>query len=164
MNTDISRLETSQDNPGVTFMPPSVFFICLMAGGLLHVILPLELPLLSGLWPRIAGVVFGAAGFGFMLLAHEKFKSVDTHVPTDQPAACCVSTGAYRFSRNPMYVGGSAFFLGLGAAAGSVWMLAAWLPLGIYLAAYVVPREEAYMERRFGEEYLAYCRTVRRWL
>jgi protein-S-isoprenylcysteine O-methyltransferase Ste14 len=35
---------------------------------------------------------------------------------------------------------------------------------GLYLSLYVIPCEEAYMERVFGEEYSAYCRRVRRWL
>jgi protein-S-isoprenylcysteine O-methyltransferase Ste14 len=63
-----------------------------------------------------------------------------------------------------MYVGGSAFFLGIGLLVGSLWMLAAYLPLGLYLWLYLIPREEAYMERVFGDEYRTYCRRVRRWL
>lgn len=164
MNTNITHLETTPDNPGVSIMPPSVFFICLITGGLLELIFPLELHLMSGPWCPIAGVALGIAGFIFMMAAHEKFKTLKTNVPTNQPAACFVNQGVYRFSRNPMYVGGSAFFLGVGLGIGSLWMLAAWLPLAIYLAVYVVPREEAYMERRFSDEYSAYCASVRRWL
>lgn len=63
-----------------------------------------------------------------------------------------------------MYVGGSVFFLGIGLAVGSLWLLAAYLPLGLYLSFYVIPREEAYMERIFGDEYRDYRRRIRRWL
>jgi protein-S-isoprenylcysteine O-methyltransferase Ste14 len=63
-----------------------------------------------------------------------------------------------------MYLGGSAWFLGIGLLVGSLWMLAAYIPLGLYLSLYVIPREEAYMERTFGDTYGAYCRNVRRWI
>jgi protein-S-isoprenylcysteine O-methyltransferase Ste14 len=60
-----------------------------------------------------------------MVIAHEKFKSLGTNVPTNLPATIFVIQGSYRFSRNPMYIGGSAFFLGIGLMVGSLWMLAA---------------------------------------
>ncbi len=43
-------------------------------------------------------------------------------------------------------------------------MLAAYLPLGLYLSRYVIPREEAYMQRKYGEAYRDYSRQVRRWV
>jgi protein-S-isoprenylcysteine O-methyltransferase Ste14 len=85
-------------------------------------------------------------------------------VPLNQETTNLVTSGAHGLSRNPMYVGGSLFYLGIGLAVGSVWMLVSYAPLGLYLALYVVPREEAYMERKFGREYLAYRAAVRRWL
>ncbi|WP_363321016.1 methyltransferase [Desulfobacula sp.] len=45
--------------------------------------------------------------------------------------------GAYQFSQNPMYVGGSMFFIGMGLIAGSVWMLISYFPLGVYLSFYL---------------------------
>ena len=152
------------DSPGVNIMPPAVFYACLIAGGVLEFVLPTNFPVFSK-WARIIlGLTIGSAGLAFMGIAHEKFKRIGTNVPTNQSATAFVVQGAYRFSRNPMYVGGSAFFLGIGLVVGSLWMLAAYLPLGLYLALYVVPREEAYMERIFGDEYKTYCRSVRRWL
>lgn len=72
-------------------------------------------------------------------LAHEKFKKTGANVPTNLPATTFIVQGAYRFSRNPMYVGGSAFLLGIGIMAGSWWLLVAYIPLGLYLAFYVIP-------------------------
>jgi protein-S-isoprenylcysteine O-methyltransferase Ste14 len=112
----------------------------------------------------IIGILAGVGGFLFMMFAHEKFKTIGTNVPTNQGATECVVQGAYQFSRNPMYVGGSMFFIGMGLIAGSVWMLISYLPLGFYLLFYVVPKEEAYMERSFGDKYQVYCQKVRRWI
>ena len=99
-----------------------------------------------------------------MTIAHETFKRLGTNVPTNLPATTFVVQGAYNISRNPMYVGGSAFFLGIGIAIGSLWMMAAYIPLGLYLSLYVIPREEAYMQRTFKDNYRNYCKEVRRWL
>jgi protein-S-isoprenylcysteine O-methyltransferase Ste14 len=53
---------------------------------------------------------------------------------------------------------------GIGAAAQSPWVLILLLPLAILIRYGVVAREEAYLARRFGDEYLGYARRVRRWL
>ena len=160
--TTSDRVE--HDSPGVNIMPPTVFYACLMLGGVLEFLFPHDFSILSKPVRLVLGIGLGGAGFVFMVIAHEKFKSIGTNVPTNLPATTFVLQGAYRFSRNPMYVGGSAFFLGIGLLVGSLWMLAAYLPLGLYLWLYLIPREEAYMERVFGDEYRTYCRRVRRWL
>ena len=126
--------------------------------------IPLDFPIIPVIARIVLGLGIGTAGFVFMTIANETFKRSDTNVPTNLPATTFVQQGAYRFSRNPMYVGGSAFFLGIGLAAGSLWILAAYLPLFFYLALYVIPREEAYMEREFDDDYKGYRRKVRRWL
>ena len=164
MNSTMTMDTRNQDSPGVNIMPPAVFYSCLAVGGLLEFFFPTELPLFPA-WLRIVlGIGIGAAGFWFMILAHEKFKAVGTNVPTNLPATTLVIQGAYRLSRNPMYVGGSAFFLGIALVVGSLWMVLTYLPLGVYLTFYVVPTEEAYMQRVYGSDYTAYCRKVRRWL
>jgi protein-S-isoprenylcysteine O-methyltransferase Ste14 len=152
------------DSPGVDLMPPLVFFACLATGGVLELFIPRGFPLFPETLRCFVGIGIGISGFAFMMAGHETFKRSGTNVPTNLPATTFVVQGAYRFSRNPMYVGGSAFFLAIGLAVGSLWMLAAFLPLGLYLAFYVVPREEAYMERAYGDDYRAYCRSVKRWL
>ena len=152
------------DSPGVNIMPPTVFYACLILGGILEFLFPHDFPVLSKPVRIVLGLILGGAGFAFMTVAHEKFKRIGTNIPTNLPATSFVVQGAYNFSRNPMYVGGSAFFLGIGLAIGSLWMLAAYVPLGLYLAFYVIPREEAYMRRVFGDDYRTYCSRVRRWL
>ena len=152
------------DSPGVNLIPPVVFLACLLAGGLLELCLPTRMVMFSGLASLFLGLALGAAGFVFMAVAHERFKRIGTNVPPNRPATTLVVQGAYRFSRNPMYLGGSAIFIGIALAANSLWLLAAYLPLGLYLTLYVIPREEAYMTRAYGDDYRAYCRRVRRWI
>jgi protein-S-isoprenylcysteine O-methyltransferase Ste14 len=75
-----------------------------------------------------------------------------------------VVAGPYRYSRNPIYVG---MFLGLvGIAIGfdSLWPLVLLVPFFLVIRYGVVAREEAYLERKFGDGYGTYKRRVRRWL
>lgn len=67
-------------------------------------------------------------------------------------------------SRNPMYVGFALWTLGIAVLLNSVWMLLV-VPVGLVLTdRIVIRREERYLERKFGDEYLSYKRRVRRWL
>ena len=157
-------LTAKEDSPGVTLMPPAVFYTCLAAGGILEFFIPTGINGFHHPAVTACGAAIALAGFTFMMLAHELFRKKKTPVPTCEAAAAFVTQGAYRFSRNPMYTGGSAFFIGIGLLAGSAWLICAWLPLGLYLALYVVPREEAYLERQFGNQYRTYQSRVRRWI
>ena len=63
-----------------------------------------------------------------------------------------------------MYLAGALFLLGIGCARGNAWIIVSMIP-GFFIMHYgVIVREEAYLERKFGEEYRAYKREVRRWL
>ena len=75
-----------------------------------------------------------------------------------------VTTGAFRYSRNPGYVLMIAFCAGIGLAANNPWVFLALVP-AIFIVHYrVVLREEAVLEKQFGEDYLEYQRRVRRWI
>ena len=152
------------DSPRIRLMPPKIFWLCLLTGVLLSWLLPWRMNLLSEAWRIAWGTGLVLAGFSFMMWGHGIFKGLGVNVPTNLPASELVSQGAYRFSRNPMYVGFLAILLGLGLAVGSYWMLLSSLPMGLYLAFYVVPREEAYLSRAFGDDFLTYRQAVRRWL
>jgi len=80
------------------------------------------------------------------------------------PATRLVAEGPYRLSRNPMYVGVLALYLGLCLLTNLAWaLLFGLLPLAA-LVLWIVPSEERYLERRFGDDYREYRRSVRRWL
>ena len=80
------------------------------------------------------------------------------------PSTRIVVHGLYRFTRNPMYIGFALWTLGLAILVDSAWMLLA-VPIGLVLIdRFVITREERYLERKFGEEYLDYKRRVRRWI
>jgi protein-S-isoprenylcysteine O-methyltransferase Ste14 len=74
-----------------------------------------------------------------------------------------VRTGPYRFSRNPIYLAFTLLQLGIAIWVNSLWILAT-LMASVALMHIVIAREERYLERKFGAEYVAYKSSVRRWL
>ena len=85
-------------------------------------------------------------------------------MPSNQVVRALVTTGIHGWSRNPIYVGMLLIYAGIGVAARSPWILILVLPLFVILRYGVVAREEAYLERRFGDSYRDYKARVRRWL
>jgi protein-S-isoprenylcysteine O-methyltransferase Ste14 len=81
-----------------------------------------------------------------------------------RPSSALDTTGPYRFSRNPMYLGMVFLYVAIALALGLVWPLIA-LPLVIAAVdQLVIAIEEAYLVRRFGQPYCDYMATTRRWL
>jgi protein-S-isoprenylcysteine O-methyltransferase Ste14 len=88
----------------------------------------------------------------------------DTPVPGNRPTTALVCTGPYRLSRNPIYAAFTLLHLAVALWVGSWWLLATLVASVTLVAAFVVPREERYLEERFGRTYLDYKASVRRWL
>ena len=160
-----SRHSRATATAGVTTRPPFLYLACLVLGLVLDHVLPLPFAL-----PDIA-LVRWTAGGGLILLGVaivaagvRNFSRAATPVPSNQPVRALVTTGIHGWSRNPIYVGMFLLYAGIGLAARSPWVLILALPLAITLRCGVVAREEAYLERRFGDAYRDYKARVRRWL
>jgi len=87
-----------------------------------------------------------------------------SNVPTNRPTTAIVETGPYRFTRNPIYLGMVLGLIGLAIAFNSLWLLLTLVPFALAICFGVVAREEAYLERKFGDVYRRYRARVRRWL
>jgi protein-S-isoprenylcysteine O-methyltransferase Ste14 len=105
----------------------------------------------------LVGLALAAAGI-------RNFSHAETPVPTNQPVRALVTTGIHGWTRNPIYIGLFLIYGGIAIAARSAWTLLLTLPLAITIRYGVVAREEAYLERRFGDAYRDYKGRVRRWL
>ena len=81
-----------------------------------------------------------------------------------QPTSTLVTDGPFAFSRNPMYVTLTVVSVAIALVVNTAWPII-FLPATLVAIHYgVILREERYMERLFGEEYLRYKARVRRWL
>lgn len=129
----------------------------LVAGGAGHLVSPWPLPGPRSAWLPAGAVLLlaGVAVIGWAVLAHGRD---DAAAPSSLTTA-----GPYRHSRNPMYVGWTAAYLGIAALAGSVWPLLP-VPAVVLLVHRAVRREERALERRFGDAYRAYRREAPRYL
>ena len=150
---------------GVIMRPPLLYLACLLLGLALDRLLPLPLTLPEAAvirWTAGGGLV--VLGLAIMVAGIRNFSRAGTPVPSNQPVRALVITGIHGWSRNPIYVGMFLLYAGIGIAARSPWVLILALPLAITLRYGVVAREEAYLERRFGDAYRDYKACVRRWL
>lgn len=158
--------ETYADHPGVLVRPPRLYLGGLILAFALDALWPLTL-FGSQTSPKslyVAGGLLVALGLALGIAAIRALLRAGTNVPTPQPATAIVSTGPYRLSRNPIYIGLSVFFLGIMIAADNLWGLALLCPMLAVMHFGVVLREERYLTRKFGEVYLSYKATTRRWL
>ena len=114
---------------------------------------------------QIAGMVIGGAGaaVAFWCIFTFAFVGKGTPAPFDPPRRLVIR-GPYRFVRNPMYIGALFTLIGAALFYGSLPILEY---TGLFLLVthlFVILYEEPTLRRTFGEQYEAYCRTVRRWL
>jgi protein-S-isoprenylcysteine O-methyltransferase Ste14 len=159
---DSSRLP----DPGVPFPPPFLFVAGFVAGLALERwvrrIHPIgdDLAALAALAGGL-GVLLGLTIVGWGLLV---FVRARTGIMPVRPARRLVVSGPYRFSRNPMYVGLGALYLGLALVFDVAWPILLFPLVVVALSRLVIRREERYLADAFGEDYSAYTRRVGRWL
>ncbi len=151
-----------QSSAGITLAPPMIYLIFVLFAWALSTNLPLALP-----WPRWVGALgwlLIAAGLGLMLWsAAVMFRQRTTLNPFGQPQHL-VTSGPFGFSRNPIYLGDTLIYAGVGLLLGSLWP---WLLLPALIVCMnqgVIEREERFLDTLFGAAYQQYRNHVRRWL
>lgn len=142
--------------------PPLVYLSSVVAGTVLDVVWPLPFfPRALALPVGSSLVVIAMALFSYSV---RQLRAAGTPVPGNRPTTVIVRTGPYRFGRNPIYLAFSLLHLGIAIWVNSLWLIATLIAAVALMALVVIPREERYLERRFGAEYLDYKASVRRWL
>jgi protein-S-isoprenylcysteine O-methyltransferase Ste14 len=157
-----AELPPEQDRPGVPIAPPLLFVLSILAGLALEWFVPTTF--VHGAVRWASGALLFVAGVALNIVGFVTQKRAGTDPIPFNPSTRIVSHGLYRFTRNPMYIGFALWTLGLAMLCNSIWVLLA-APVGLILVdRLVVVREERYLERKFGDEYLSYKRQVRRWI
>ena len=155
--------ESQHDNPGVLVFPPGLLVGTLTIGLLLQRLRPWNLPISES--TRIflsAALLTVAAALG--LWGQRTMHGAGTNIDPGKPSTTIVTTGPFRFTRNPLYLFLLGLYLGITVAVATVWPLLFLVPVVLVLHFGVVRREERYLEAKFGEPYRAYTARVRRWL
>jgi protein-S-isoprenylcysteine O-methyltransferase Ste14 len=149
---------------GVIARPPILFLSALLSGLAVDYIVPVPVAGLGAGLVRWLGGALIILGFAIASTGIRDFTTAGTPVPTNEPTRALVTTGAHGWTRNPIYVGMFLIYGGIAFAVGSPWALILMLPLAFTMRYGVVAREEAYLERRFGDAYRQYRTRVRRWI
>lgn len=152
---------TTGANVGV-LRPPLVYLSSVLTGTVLAVAWPLPF-LPRALTPPvgISLVVIALALFSYSV---RQFRAAGTPVPGNKPTTVIVRSGPYRFSRNPIYLAFSLLHLGIAISVNSPWLIGTLIATVAVIDLVVIPREERYLEGRFGAKYSDYKASVRRWL
>jgi protein-S-isoprenylcysteine O-methyltransferase Ste14 len=112
----------------------------------------------------VIGVLFVLASFPIAITALRALRQAKTTFDTMKPTTAIVTSGPFRYSRNPLYVSLTLLYLGVSLLINSLWIVLLVIPLLGVIQRGVIAREEVYLERKFGEEYLNYKSRVRRWV
>jgi len=150
------------DHPGIIALPPLVYATALGIVLVLRWLWPLPLASYpAALWLGIGLTVLGAA---MGLWGRRTMEAAGTNVNPYRPTTVLVTSGPFRFSRNPLYVSLTLLFLGISLVLNTWWGPVVLVPVLILMHRGVVSREERYLERKFGESYVRYKSRVRRYL
>src|SRR3989475_2792715 len=144
------------------FRPPLVYLVSLVTGVLIQRAAPL--PFVPGTLAVPLGASLIVVDIALFAYSVATFRAAGTPVPARKPTTMIVRRGPYRFSRNPIYLAFSLFQLGIAIRVNSVWLLATLVGAVALMHYFVIRREEEYLERRFGAQYLDYKASVHRWL
>jgi protein-S-isoprenylcysteine O-methyltransferase Ste14 len=157
-----SEAKNLRDHSGVFVPPPLLYALVFIVGMLLQRVWPVgTLPRQVG---RATGIVCIVSGMILIVWSIQTFWRVGTSVIPVRLSTAIVTDGPFRFTRNPMYVVLALLYLGAAFWLNMLWPLLLFPVLLFLVQFYVITREEQYLERKFGEEYLQYKSTVRRWM
>jgi protein-S-isoprenylcysteine O-methyltransferase Ste14 len=150
------------DHPNVIALPPLIYLAFIVIGAGLHYVWPI--PILSGPAGKWLGRAFISLSIAIAMLTLREFRRWNTSFRTDRSPTSLIRSGPFGYTRNPFYLAASACYLGIALYVNSFWLLAMLLPALVVITKGVIEREERYLERKFGSEYLRYKQSVRRWL
>jgi protein-S-isoprenylcysteine O-methyltransferase Ste14 len=148
--------------PHRRIVPPAYFLAALLLMLLLHRYAPLMRFNAAPL--QWSGAALIAAGVALASWGAVEFRRAGTPVRPFLESTAMVTTGPFRRTRNPMYLGMLAVLTGAWLALGSLSPAAVVAAFFLLIRQWFIRHEEALLAARFGELYGDYCRRVRRWL
>ena len=156
-------MENAAETANVVIKPTIAWPVAVLAGLVLSWLVPL--PFIPGQMPTgLLGAIAFAAALALFIWAIATLRRAGSNVPTDSPTTAIVESGPYRFTRNPIYLGMVLGLVGPGVGLNDFWFLATLAVFAVVIRYGVIAREEAYLERKFGDVYRSYRARVRRWV
>jgi protein-S-isoprenylcysteine O-methyltransferase Ste14 len=156
-------MDDTTDTAQVMIRPPLAWGLAVIAGLALDWLVPLRF-LPADLPAGWLGATVFVLALALVAWAIVTLTRAGSNVPTNLPTTTIVESGPYRFTRNSIYLGMFLGLIGLAIAFDNLWLLMVVVPFALVIRYGVVAREEAYLERKFGDVYRGYRSRVRRWL
>jgi len=151
-----------RDSAGVIAPPPLIYLAGIGAGFALEALLPSAD--VSEAARNAIGIPLLVAGGALMGSFVRQLSRAHTAINPASATTSLVTSGPYRITRNPGYLGMALVGAGIAVTSGSLWVLAGVAAAMVVVDRGVIAREERYLQAKFGDEYHAYCARVRRWL
>ena len=154
--------EMQRDHASVKIHPPILLLLHIFAAFLLNRLFPSPFPFPKFLvW---VGYILVLVGIGLASSAASQFMRAHTTLDPHGSVIEIITSGPYRFSRNPIYLGLVCLIIGFTFIFRRYWGLIFSPVLMVSLYQLVIKHEEAYLEKKFGDIYTSYRSRVRRWL
>ena len=147
---------------GKQVLPPTYLLVSIAAMVVLHFLLPvvtvIPLP-----W-NVIGIIPLALGIAINIVADSALHQASTTVKPFEESTALVTSGAYRISRHPMYLGFVLILIGVAILLGSLSPCVVILIFAALMDQIFIKVEERMLEARFGGEWQAYKLKIRRWI
>ena len=152
----------NKDHADVKIHPPVLLLLHLLAAFLLNKLL--ALPFVFPKFLEWVGYALVLIGLGLAFSAASGFMRARTTLDPHGSVSNIVTSGPYRFTRNPIYLGFVCFLIGFLFIFKSYWGLILSPIFIVLMNTLVIQHEEAYLEKKLGEQYTSFKSRVRRWL
>jgi protein-S-isoprenylcysteine O-methyltransferase Ste14 len=157
--------QTPRDAPDIIVFPPVIPVSLVLLGILLQWLVPLGLLVrVDPSWRIPPGVVMLLVGIAIAGTGRLTMMRRGTNVIPTRPALALVDDGIFKWTRNPIYVGGGFVLVGVALTFALDWVLLLFVPSMLLLHFGIILPEERYLERKFGDEYRRYKASVARYV
>ena len=157
-------MTTKKDSPGVYLPPPLIYVLTFIAAILIQKKIKVDDQFFHLQVAKITGMAFLIFALVFLIKSLTQFFRTKNTLILIKPASSLQTNGIYKLTRNPMYAGLALVYLGISCFIGNWWNILLFPLLLLIVQNFVILKEEKYLERRFGQDYLDYKAAVRRWL
>jgi protein-S-isoprenylcysteine O-methyltransferase Ste14 len=156
--------KSNLDHPNIAVFPPLIPLVTLIVSLGLQWLSPLGwIARIGEQWRMEVAVALIVLGFTVTITGRRALMRHETNVSPLQPTSVLVTDAAFRWTRNPLYVGVIIAQFGIALLFAIDWLALLIIPSCFLLHFAVVVREEHYLEHKFGDEYLRYKARVPRY-
>lgn len=145
--------------------PPILYLLAIVVAAVLGLLFPLpwiteplsDLLYAAG-WLAVAGVA------AIYYSAMRTLKRAKTTIRPDRPSEHLVTSGAFSFTRNPIYFANTLLMIAIGLITANIWFIALAVIAAFATQKLAIVPEEKHLQARFGKKYIDYSKRVRRWI